>query len=599
MHRLIRKIWTLLEQRERKQLFLLVVLMVFQACLEVVSIGSILPFMGLLERPETIHSMWFTRWAYETFDFSNEQSFLIAAGILVLVIFLLVNVTNTISLWAQARFAWMRSYSISRRLLECYLHQPYPFFLQRHSAEFNRNIYQGVGDIILGVVIPLVVLLSRSISVLLIIALLLYINWEVSLGITVLFAGTYAVVFLVSRKALTRISRGIVTANEVCYRVTGEAFQGIKEAKIGGLEADYLADFSRPGYRLARLRARRMIIAGTPRYILEFVAFGGMLALLLVLLAVEGSIATIIPTASVFAFAGYRMLPSISQIFMSAANIRGNAESLNVVIADLALQSEQVPLLDGSEPIDLETGIRFEQVSFRYGADGPEVLREIDLVIHPGESIAIVGPTGSGKTTLIDLLLGLLEPTSGVLRAGPTVVHRANVRAWQALLGYVPQNIFLADTTIAGNIAMGKADHDINHDRVRDAARLAGLHDFISSMKPDGYQTLVGERGLRLSGGQVQRLGIARAIYLNPAILVLDEATSALDAQTEQVVMEGIRNQSRDRTVVIIAHRLSTIQFCDRIVVLDEGHLIDTGTWDELMDRCSRFRQLAGENPDS
>ena len=596
MKRLASTTYGLLERHEQKQLWLLVLLMIAQACMEVVSIGSILPFMGLLERPDAIHSIWFTKWAYETLGFTNDRSFLIFSGVVVLTLFLSVNVVNTLSLWAQARFSWMRSFSISRRLFEAYLSQSYLFFLQRNSADFTRNIYREVQQIVIGIILPSVMLISKLISVFLILLLLLYINWSISLGLAALFAGTYAMVFLLSRKALTRISERIVQANEESFRVTNEAFQGIKEAKLGGLESAYVEAFSPPGFMVARMSARRVVFAGTPRYLLECIAFGGMLAIVLILLGTDKGVSEVIPTVSVFAFAGYRLMPALSQIFTAVANIRSSTASLDVVVNDMKSSSQNQRPVEDAERISLSNEIVLKNLSYRYGSNGTDVLNGINLTIRRGETVAFVGPTGAGKTTLIDILLGLLEPTAGTISVDELVINHRNVRGWQKDLGYVPQHIFLSDNSIAKNIALGSGQSSIDVERVKTAATISGMHDFISNELPEGYDTGVGERGVRLSGGQIQRIGIARAVYKDPDVLVLDEATSALDSRTEGQVMDGIRSQANDRTVIIIAHRLSTVRFCDRIVVMDSGSVSDIGTWDELMDRSELFRKLAGEH---
>ena len=595
MKRLIRTTWGLLDGHEQRQLGLLVILMIIQACLEVVSIGSILPFMALLERPEAIHTTWFTQQAYEAFGFTSDRSFLIFTGLCVLGLFVIVNAVNTLSLCAQAHFSWMRSFSISRRLLASYLSQPYTFFLQRNSADFTRNIYQEVRQVIVGLILPSIILLSRSISICLILALLIYINWAISLAIAFVFVLTYAIVFLVSRKALKEIGSRIVKANEACYRVTNEAFGGIKEAKLRGMEQIYVDAFSPQGHMVARMNRRRVIISGTPRYILETIAFGSMLVVVLILLSTSGSISTIIPTLSVFAFAGYRLMPSLSQIFVAIANMRSSTASLDVVVADLNASKMSSPKATCTEPVPFERSLDLNHVSFEYASNKRQVLDSVSLSIKCGESIAIVGSTGAGKTTLLDILLGLLEPTTGTMSIDGVSVTDQNVRGWQSQIGYVPQSIFLSDDSISRNITLGIPEDEVNREQVEFSAKVAGLHDFIADELPDGYATSVGERGVRLSGGQIQRLGIARAIYQNPSVIFLDEATSALDSRTERQVMEGLKQQAEDRTVIIIAHRLTTVRFCDRIVVLDSGKISDIGNWDELMDRSEAFRQLAGE----
>lgn len=281
------------------------------------------------------------------------------------------------------------------------------------------------------------------------------------------------------------------------------------------------------------MNTRRVVIAGLPRYVLESVAFGGMLALLLIMLGATGSIAKVLPVASLFAFAGYRLMPALSQIFVAMAQIRSSTASLDVVVADLVGAEAEEATDRDAPPLPLRERLVLDGVAFRYAGSGREVLKGIDLTIERGEAIALVGPTGAGKTTLVDILLGLLEPTAGAMRVDGTVVDRRTVRGWQQQLGYVPQHIFLSDDTIARNITLGSATAEVDRERIAHAAALAGLAEFIAEL-PEGYETRVGERGVRLSGGQIQRLGIARAIYRDPPLLFFDEATSALDAHTER-----------------------------------------------------------------
>lgn len=595
MRYLFEKTYGLLDGNERFQLKWLVLLMVLQACLEVVSIGSILPFMRLLEDSGNIHGTPYLKWAYTAFGFENDKAFLMVFGTVVLVLFVLVNVVNALGLWAQSRFTWMRSFSISRRLLAAYLSRPYSFFLSRNSADFNRSIYQEVRQVIIGIMIPSVRLLSRGLSIVLIMALLLYVNPLLSLGIAILFSSTYAVIFTVSRHKLKEAGERIVKANAGCYRITNEAFGGIKQAKLAGLEKLYADAFTQPGLEVALMNTRNAVIGGVPRYLLEIVAFGSMLALLLIMIGFDYELSDVIPVASVFVFAGYRLMPAISMIFISVAQIRSSTASLDVVTRDIAADTGTEPLGERAPRLPMREAIRLDSASLRYPGSDHDAMRDVSLTIRNGETVAVVGPTGSGKSTLMDVLLGLLQPTSGEVLVDDLPLAGPRVGGWQRGLGYVPQSIFLNDDTVLRNIAFGVPDDEIDLDRVRRSASTAGIDEFISNQLREGYETRIGERGVRLSGGQLQRIGLARALYGEPSVLFLDEATSALDSRTEDVVMKGIRESAEGRTVVMIAHRLSTVRFCDRIAVMEDGCLVDVGTWEELVGRSELFRNLIGE----
>ena len=335
---------------------------------------------------------------------------------------------------------------------------------------------------------------------------------------------------------------------------------------------------------------RRAVIGGCPRFVLETVAFGGMLAIALVLMLTYDGFGEIVPLVSVYAIAGYRLMPAMARMFMAVARIKAADASLSLVLRDLDVQT---PRESTGSVLSMTQDVRLNDVSLTYESTTTPSLDHVTMQFPRNANVAIVGPTGAGKTTAVDLLLGLLSPTSGQLLVDEQPIDASNVRQWQEHLGYVPQHIFLLNDTIAANIALGVEPAHIDQDRLRVVAAMADMHTVIESKLDQGWDTVVGEHGIRLSGGQIQRLGIARALYHNPDVLVLDEATSALDNATEQRIFDRIHADSKHRTIVMIAHRLSTIRHCDIIYVLDDARLVDAGTWEELMDRCNLFRDLA------
>ena len=590
MHHFILQIFQLLSRPERTQFLGVVVLMLVYSLLEASMIAAILPFLGILESTDELHSIWFTQWCYETFNFTSDKQFLLVSGSLLLILLLFTNVVGVISLWSQQRFGWMRIYSISYRLLKAYLSRPYTFFLTRSGSELSKNIHQEVREIVTGVMLPTMDLLSRGVTTLLILIILLWIDWKITLGLAALFATTLSLTFYISRTALDKVGHDIVDANEHCYRVTDEAFGSIKAVKLGRFEDWFLRAYQSPGIQYGRAATRRGLIAGCPRFALESIAFGGMLGVVLILLQTHASFGEIVPLIGVFAFAGYRLMPAMARMFHAVVRIKAASASLNLVLHDL--QVDEQPHASGTIP-SLGQVVTMDSVSLTYESASTPSISEVTIEIRRHEKVAIVGPTGAGKTTCVDILLGLLSPSVGHLRVDGTPIDCSNVRQWQQHLGYVPQHIFLGNDTVTANIAMGVEADEINHDRLQEVADMADILDVIETKFENGWNTIVGEQGIRLSGGQVQRLGIARALYHQPDVLILDEATSAVDSVTEQRILERIHAESEDRTIVMIAHRLSTIRHCDTIYVLKDGRLLDGGTWSELMDRCALFRHLA------
>ncbi|MGC8501376.1 MAG: ABC transporter ATP-binding protein [Leptospirillia bacterium] len=383
---------------------------------------------------------------------------------------------------------------------------------------------------------------------------------------------------------------------------------GIKDIKILGREQAFFNLFALPVERYTYFQAKSQMISLLPRYAMETLAFGGIIVIVLALLSMGGNLASTLPRISSPVYdllAGYRLMPSLQEIFANWSLIRFNLPAIDKVVSDIeslpgrasaergprdiSIPSVPPPVL---QPLPLRRDICLSEVSFSYPGRGEKVLDRISLTIPANVSVGIVGSTGSGKTTTLDILLGLLDPSEGEFRVDGVPVTAENRRQWQASLGYVPQQIMLIDDTVKNNIAFGLPEKEIDMERVTRAARLAHLHDFILSELPQGYDTGIGERGVRLSGGQRQRIGIARALYHDPAVLVLDEATSALDNMTESVIMEALATLSRQKTILMVVHRLTTVRDCDMIVVLDRGRVADIGTYSELMEREGIFASM-------
>jgi ABC-type multidrug transport system fused ATPase/permease subunit len=412
--------------------------------------------------------------------------------------------------------------------------------------------------------------------------------------------GAYAGVYLLVRKRLTRLGRERTEANLQQFQAASEGLGGIKDIKLLGKEGMFLRRYAEAARRYARARAMHETIEKVPHYLIETVAFGGMLLIIMYLLVVRGSVAQVVPTVGLYAFASYRLLPAVKEIFSGVAKVRFNVAALEIIHADLQYRrAATAAKVRKAKPLACRRAIELENVTFAYPGSDKPVLKNFNLKIAANTSVAFVGATGSGKTTLVDLILGLLEPVAGRLLVDGVPIEEANRRNWQNNLGYVSQHIYLFDDTIAHNIALGVPPRRVDKQAVVRAAKIANLHEFVMGELPKGYATKVGERGVRLSGGQRQRVGIARALYHNPDVLIFDEATSALDTVTERGVFEAVDNVAKTKTVITIAHRLSTIRNCDTIFVISKGRIVAKGRYDELMESSPQFRAMAADEPGS
>lgn len=594
---LLRQLNSLLNRRERWQIGILAVALIGRAAVEMVGVGSIAPFMSVVSDPSVIHSNRWLRWGHETFGFSSDTSFLMAMGIAIVVLLAVMNTLSALTLWGMFRFSWGMHHRLSNRLLSGYLAQPYSFFVQRNSASLSKSLLTEVNSVTHGVMAPILNVGARSLVVLAITGLLIVVDPLLALIVVLVLGGAYGVTYLLVRAKQRHLGRERVDANQERYKVTNEAFGGIKAVKVLQREDSFASRFAHPSWIYSKATATNHTIAFLPRYLFETIAFGGIVLIVLYFLQAGEGLTGILPTISLYAFAGYRLMPELQQLFVGLANIRFNRAALDDLMTDLDQfePDERRPDEDAAF-LPFRHAIRFESVTFRYPTSEGPVLEDVSLMIPRDRTIGLVGESGSGKTTLVDLLLGLYEPIKGRILIDDEPLNPRTIRRWQKQVGYVPQHIYLCDDTLSANIAFGVPSRDINQAQVERAARIAHLHDFIGSL-PRGYETFVGERGVRLSGGQRQRVGIARALYHDPAVLVLDEATSSLDGATEGAVMEAIRELAGKKTIVLIAHRLTTVMDADRIYLMEEGRVVESGNFAELTHRSQVFRTMAKLEP--
>lgn len=592
------KVFALFDARERRRFYLVLAILVVAAGFELVSISSVLVLLGILAQPERIETNLFLSALYTRLGFTslfNFQIFLSAVTFVVVMLSLGVRAGASYSI---TRFATMRGYNLSRRMLNGYLHRPYSWYLSQHSAEIAKTVLGEVEQLIARVVVPGMRIIASSMTAVLVLMFLVAVDPFMMAVAAPLLGGSYGLIYWRLRPVLLQLGKELMASASERSRLTQEALGGFKELKLHHLEDGYVRRFEAPARRHADHVGRLQILTELPRFLLEGLTVGVLLTLVLILLLRSGgSLVAIIPTLGAFAFAVMRLLPALQQIYHSLASMRTGQSILKRIHRDfIANQQITEAVSRNSEkvaPLAFDRSLELRGLSYKYLTAEKATFENLDLTIKARTTIGIVGGTGAGKTTLVDLILGLLTPDQGQIIVDGVVVDEHNVRSWQRTLGYVPQTIYLTDDTIAANIAFGRVASEIDHAAVERAARIAALHDFVVSELPQGYQTKVGERGVRLSGGQRQRIGIARALYDNPSLLIMDEATSALDNITERVVMEAVQNIRTDKTIIMIAHRLTTVKNCDVIIMLEHGRVVSTGTYDELVAANDTFRRMA------
>jgi ABC-type multidrug transport system fused ATPase/permease subunit len=592
-----RKLLDLLDGRERTHFFALMGLVVVMGIFDMLGAATILPFLAVVTNPSLIETNRLLALLYDWTDPGSTQTFLVFLGGLVFAAVILSLMIKLATMYAIARFTQMRRYSLSSRLLEGYLRQPYVWFLSQHSSNLGKQVLQEVMEVVTRVMSPAMRILSQVISMLFLLTLLVIVEPVVAIVSAAVIAAIYGTVFFFLRKTLTRLGQTRYDANAEQFRVTAEMMGGIKDVKLAGLEKSYLRRYRAPARRLSRTAIHMQVIGETPRYVLETVAFGGMIGVILAMMVREGGdLTAALPVLGLFAVASIRMFPAIQQIYQSLSTLRGGRPSLDALhrdITSLRITGQNLHDAHRVPPLPLRERLEVRDAWFNYPGTERSALRGFDLTIRANTTIGIVGGTGAGKTTAIDLILGLLSPERGEVLVDGIPVSRETLRGWQNNIGYVPQHIYLIDDSVAANIAFGIEPGKIDMEAVERAARLAELHGFVMEELPEGYQTHVGERGVRLSGGQRQRIGIARALYSNPDVLILDEATSALDNLTERAVMDAVRNLGHAKTIIMIAHRLSTVRRCDEIFLMEHGRVAASGAYEDLIEKNSTFREMA------
>jgi ATP-binding cassette subfamily C protein len=560
---LLAKLWTIPSPRERGHAIVLVALMVVSAFLEVIGIGLIIPVIALLAKPELAEQspiiLLVKRFLGPSVD---NEGFILILCIVIILLFLGKNIFLATQAYLQARFAFGLGGRLASRLFEKYLRAPYAFHLQRNSGHLMGSLGLASG-ICSGIMMPGMIILSEAIIVIIILAVLLVLSPWVTLCLISLIALFSAAIYFPMRTRNFRLGVAYRNEAQALGKYSLQGLKGVKESKVRNAEGFFIVEYARHQHAFNRTLASQSFLGNLPRFAIEamIVSLGmGTLAILILANVATGSI---ILTLSLLAVSLVRLMPSFSRIQYNLATIRQQQHNLDQYHAE-AVDLPPEDKTPKRPDLPFHDKITIDHLSFRYAPDTPDVLANFSLDIPRNASVAFVGPTGCGKTTLVDLILGLLKPTAGAIRTDGIDIEQ-NLPAWQTRIGYVPQFIFLLDESIKANVAFGIPDHQIDDNRIRECLQTAQILDFVDSL-PNGLETLVGDNGIRLSGGQRQRVGIARALYHHPEILILDEATSALDNDTEKAFVDALKNLHGKLTILIVAHRLTTVQNCDQVV---------------------------------
>jgi ABC-type multidrug transport system fused ATPase/permease subunit len=579
---LLYKLWNHFSYRRKIQIVILFILMIISSFAEVVSIGAILPFLGALTTPSFIFKYTFAKSILELFNISTQKQVLIFLTYVFCVAVILSGLFRIITLWAQTRLGFSIGADLSYKIYHRTLYQPYNVHISRNSSEVISGILNKTYYVINAALIPAFTILSSFLFLTMILTFLMFVDPYVTIISILGFGFIYFILMRITKKKLLVDGQKLTSQQDSVIKVLQEGLGGIRDVLIDGTQEVYCKIFKSADFKLRRAQGNINFIAGSPRFGIEALGMVLIAVIAYNLTSTNNGVVNAIPVLGSLALAAQRLLPIVQQAFASWASMQSGTTSLNDT---LTLLDQRLPYFARnkfSEPIKFEKSIEFKSLCFSYSKNSNHVLKNINLEIKKGECIGFIGTTGSGKSTFLDILMGLQEPSLGKMLIDGVEIDEINCRSWQLHIAHVPQVIYLSDNTITENIAFGVPKDEIQIQNVYDAAQKAQIADVIKSWE-EGFNTVVGERGVRLSGGQRQRIGIARALYKNADVIVFDEATSALDNITEKNVMDSIKMLGSELTIIIVAHRLTTLSNCDKIVELKNGKIERIGTYEEIV----------------
>ncbi len=595
MFKLVRQLFSLLSTRQRKNFYLLQVLVILMAIMEIIGVASIVPFMAIVGDMSQLSQDNIIGKVYIASGIDSEYRFVLILGISVLIMLLIASMVSIFTVWRLTKFAHKTGAELGDRLYSYYLKRDWLYHASGNSAQLIKKIATETPRTTQGIIVQLMTMNAKVVLALFVTITVFLYDPKVALSGFLVFSIAYILLFSVVKIRLQKNGKIISEVYQSRFSLMNEGFGGIKDILLLGRDIDFIDRFKETGRKMAYSLGNNAALSQAPRYFIELVAFGSIILLVIYLFVTHnGELGLIIPSLTVYAVASVKILPAFQQIYSSIADIRANMAAFESIRPDLANSvNVKTPVNKNDKNIlNPKSKISIENVTFKYNSKERFALNDLNIEIPVKTVIGIVGPSGSGKSTLIDILLGLIRPEQGNLRVDDEIIDTQNMRSWQNNIGFVAQNIFLSDSSIAENIAFGVSKDEIEIKKVKKAIDLAHLTELVNGLK-EGIYTQVGERGVQLSGGQRQRIGIARALYHGAEVLVFDEATSSLDGITEKMIMEAIHEFGGKKTIIMIAHRLKTVEKCDQIFFIDKGKLIDQGTYEELVEKNELFKNMA------
>ena len=595
MRETVRKIFYLLPKGDPFKVAILFILMMIAAGLEVVGIGMIPAFVSIVAAPEQVLGYGPIQGLLNALDITDAQDLLLWGSIALVGIFIIKSIYIVAFNYIEARFIFNRRYTVSHDLMSSYMQAPYTFHLGRNTAELLRNITQEVNIVVNQVFTNILQMCREGLMAVSILLFLLVMEPLITL-IVILFSGIGAGSFLfLTQKKVKRYGEEAQVHRRNMIKAVNQGLGGIKDARVLNREQEFIETFRKEAYESTRLMAYIRYIQQIPKPVVETTAVIAMMLIAALMVWQGRPMSTIIPILTLFAMATVRLMPAVQQLSSLYTKFKYNVAAINPIyedFRDLKEYREQF-LADRkkNERIELSESISATGVSYSYPGSDEQALHDVSFTIPKGKAVAFVGESGAGKSTIVDLLLGLMEPSNGVIAADGVDIHDS-LSAWQKNIGYIPQSIYLADESIRSNVAFGVPADEVDDEKVWQALESAQLKDMVERM-PGKLDAVIGENGTRISGGQRQRVGIARALYHEPQVLVMDEATSALDNVTEKEITRAIESLRGDRTVIMIAHRLTTVENCDMLYLMSNGKITDAGGYDELIERNKDFRKMA------
>jgi ATP-binding cassette subfamily B protein len=579
---LLIRLWGHLSLHRRSQFFLVLGLTVFASCFEVLTIGAVLPFLMVLTSPESVFGHPVAQPLIDFFGISDRDRLLLVTTSAFAVAAIIAGFMRVALLWANNHLSCLTGADLGVKIYRHTLYQPYSVHVSRNTSEVISGVTAKANAVVSSVLTPILTLTSAAFMALAILGTLLFVDYVVVLSALAGFCLIYGVIIGATRRTLRNNGQQASADLSRAMKALQEGLGGIRDVLIDGTQKTYCDIYHSADLRMRNAQANTNFIGQCPRYLIEAMGTALIAVIAYMLASSEGGVGAALPLLGALALGAQRMLPVIQQAYASWTSIQGSQGYLRDTIALLDQILPDYAELPPPAPLAFEREVALRQLSFRYTNDSPLVLRDVDLVIAKGARIGFIGETGSGKSTMLDILMGLITPSAGRIEVDGVSVTPSNNRGWQALIAHVPQSIFLADCSVAENIAFGLPKSQIDMARVKSAAQQAQIADVIEGW-PKQYETVVGERGVKLSGGQRQRIGIARSLYKQAKVIIFDEATSALDAQTEAAVMRSIESLGRDLTLFIVAHRLTTLSVCDTIIEIGNQGVIRIGSYTEII----------------